>query len=333
MKVFSHIALIFFGLGLALLGAEVFFRLCGESTGTDPAPYQPSRFVFREPFVENELTGWQLKPGSYELLQGDRGRTVRISINPNASRATREDVVPVSSTSSKIVFVGDSFTFGEGLDDAETLPWRLQQLMPSRNVINHGVGGYGTCQAMFRLSQLNDTVSNGDTVIYGLSAFHERRNIADPRQDYWLAISSLRHQSGYPRCKVTDDQIIREGSKVWDPIMPFTGRTVLSKIFTNAWLSLLPRESTQEQRALTFSILAKMNELSANFGASFLVLLQDLPPDARSDYLGFLSRSGIAWLDGSQIAQLHNLKLPDGHPGPEMTAQWANELNTFLGKR
>ena len=235
-------------------------------------------------------------------------------------------------TAPKIVFIGDSFTFGEGLDDEETLPWRLQESLPDRNVINHGVGGYGTCQAMLRLSQLQPSLSDGDIVVYGLSAFHEERSTADPRQDYWVALSSPNYQSGYPRCSLKGDEVVREDSKEWTPLMPLTGLSVISRLVTDARLRALAAESLKNKRELTYALIAKMRDISTARGATLIVLLQDVPPDAKEDYRRFLVRSGISYLDGTEITQRQDLKLPDGHPGPQMTQQWANQLRTFLSK-
>ncbi|NLF25072.1 MAG: hypothetical protein GX589_05370 [Deltaproteobacteria bacterium] len=329
---FIRFRLVIFGLVLALFAAEGIFRLCGMSAGVPPVPYESSKFVFRAPYAGNSLTGWQLKPGNYQLLQGGRDRAVKISINPDASRVTRKENTAYSRAISKIICIGDSFIFGEGLDDEETLPWRLQELLPDRNVINHGVGGFGTCQTMLRLSQLRELLSHGDIVVYGLSSFHEERNTADPRQDYWIAISSPNHQSSYPRCRKNDNQIVREDSKVWEIIMPLTGRSVLSKIFTDAWLSVLAIRSVQNQRELTFSLLEKMKDISAARGASLIVLLQEFPSDAAIDYQKFLDRSAINYVDGTDIAYRHHLKLPDGHPGSEMAELWAKKLSVFLSK-
>ena len=191
MRFFIRCALLFLGLGVALLTTEVFLRLSEERSQVTMAPYNPSQFVFRAPFAENSSTGWQLKAGTYQLSLGGRDRASKISINFDGSRTTQNEGSAAPSNFSKIVFVGDSFTFGEGLDDQETLPWRLQELLPDRRVVNHGVGGYGTCQAMLRVSQLKDSLSPGDIVVYGFSFFHEERNTADPRQDYWGGVSKF----------------------------------------------------------------------------------------------------------------------------------------------
>lgn len=332
MRLFICLGILNFGLILALFIAELLCRLSGISPGPLPVAYAPSMSLFKEPYFENYLTGWQLKPGKYRLILGGLQTFSNVSVNPDASRATRRGN-NFSFGTQKIVFIGDSFIFGEGLNDEESLPWRLQELLPNKDVINHAVGGYGTCQAMLRLEQLSESLSPGDIVVYGLSGFHEERNVADPRQDYWVALSSPNRKSGYPRCRLSNNEIFREDSKEWKTLLPLTGKSVLSKVFTDAWLSVLAIETAGNQRDLTYSLIAKMKSISINRGALLVVLLQDVASDAATEYQKFLERSQIRYLDGTTVAARNDWKLPDGHPGPKMADYWATSLHTFLSQK
>lgn len=84
--------------------------------------------------------GWNNGPGITYEHEGTRYSTSkdRIRINPHQS-----DMVRVST-------YGDSFTFGDEVEDGETFPYFLSRLTSS-NVINYGVSAYGTDQALRRL--------------------------------------------------------------------------------------------------------------------------------------------------------------------------------------
>lgn len=53
----------------------------------------------------------------------------------------------------RILVLGDSFTFGEEVNDTETYAYYLQQLLPESEVINFGVHGYGHDQMLLYLRE------------------------------------------------------------------------------------------------------------------------------------------------------------------------------------
>jgi hypothetical protein len=56
------------------------------------------------------------------------------------------------NTQETIAVVGDSFTFGVGVDDSDTFCAKLQAMRPAgREVVNYGVAGYGLGQMLLRL--------------------------------------------------------------------------------------------------------------------------------------------------------------------------------------
>ncbi len=329
MKLGIWCVLVWFGAAAGLISAEVLLRLRGETPGNSPVAYHPEIFRYKEPFQGNASTGWQLKPGMYHLELGKRGRESTISINSDGSRSTGPNAG--SHRNSKIIFLGDSFVFGEGLDDQETLPWKLQELRQNEIVINHAVGGFGTCQVALLTDQIQDTFNANDLVVYGLSGFHEERNTADPRMDYWNAITSPTHTSGYPRCAFMNQRLVREDPKLWGVMIPFTGSSVVARNITNAWLRYLARGPISQQRELTWQLIEYIRSKASARGAVFLLLLQEMSTDSRSFYRQNLSENKIAFVDGSEIAARKELQLPDGHPGPEMTALWAAQLNEYFG--
>ena len=68
---------------------------------------------------------------------------------PTACAATGEQASP----GAPILAVGDSFTFGDEVNDGQTWPAQLQ-LLTGRRVLNGGVSGYGFDQIVLRAEQL-----------------------------------------------------------------------------------------------------------------------------------------------------------------------------------
>ncbi|HUR29093.1 MAG TPA: hypothetical protein VM509_12965, partial [Planctomycetota bacterium] len=103
-----------------------------------------STYVVRDP----EL-GWTIGPngesngGGSELLYRSNAQGIRA--DPSRTYA---DAVPVGKV--RIVTVGDSFTHGDEVENQDTWQRRLEEGRPDLEVLNLGVPGYGTDQALLR---------------------------------------------------------------------------------------------------------------------------------------------------------------------------------------
>jgi len=93
--------------------------------------------------VHDDRLGWRYRPGARARHRTDEF-DVSIRIN---SRGFRGPEVPFQRTPGRkrIVALGDSFTFGWGVEEEETWPARLARILDVE-VVNLGVSGYGTDQ-------------------------------------------------------------------------------------------------------------------------------------------------------------------------------------------
>lgn len=142
-------------LALALVSAEVSARLA-------VALVPPKRYMVYESeawwrlrwlhgavlpdslFVFDERRGWAIRGGvsGARVGRGNRGFT-------NSKGARGPDEVPYERTDRpRIVVIGDSFAFGEGVADPMTFAAELGRLLPGAEVVNLGVGGYGHDQTL-----------------------------------------------------------------------------------------------------------------------------------------------------------------------------------------
>lgn len=331
-RLFKNILIVSFSFLLSLVLAEVGLRLLGDTPGPQPVRYEPEKFSAKEPFVSDIITGWSLKPGRYSIRQEGREEPVRINIDLDGSRITSYAPIPANN---HIRLVGDSYIFGHGLHDYETLGWQLQAGLNNVRVFNHGVGGYGTCQVLLNLLKIAHHIKPGTKVIYGLSSFHAQRSIADPRLDYWIAMTSPDHSSHYPRCQLkqskpetqslkldSQDEVEFLKPRIWNPLLPLTGQLVLSRRITDAYLSLAT-ESQESQRAITITIIRVIDNLVKEKDSELVVLLQDLTAVDLAYYQGELAKLKVMVVDGSEEGKEASQRLTDGHPGPEMNKAWA----------
>jgi hypothetical protein len=145
-----------------LFGAEkLFYRLNhpaappAAASAAAPAP-GPLSFEGSYPhnfFQPDELLGYKPRPSaqvdSTKKLGDDLVYRVIYSIDEYSRRVT-----PTKNLEQRdrfILFFGDSFVFGEGVQDDETLPYHVSAMAPRYRAYNYGFSGYGPQQMLAKL--------------------------------------------------------------------------------------------------------------------------------------------------------------------------------------
>ena len=220
------------------------------------------RPVFYRFDTYDRAKGWGLRPGRWDFAGGtvsanSRGIRARVEYPPGRRPGLR-----------RVVVVGDSFTFGEGVGDEETYPARLQaRLGPGVEVINLGVHGYGHDQMLIHLRE-EGLLYEPDLVVLGYYADDLARNVLSFR-DY-----------AKPRFALRDGALVLTGSPVPRPARILAREAVRShllELLTMAWRRLRPppRPSPDDVR-LTAALLDEMRRAAQEHAARFLIV--DLPP-------------------------------------------------------
>lgn len=89
--------------------------------------------------------GWKVRPNlTNEVVFGDK----ILNTNSKSLRGKVEYSYDKPSNKTRILILGDSFTFGDEVSDTETYPHYLQEMLPQTEVINFGVHGYGHDQML-----------------------------------------------------------------------------------------------------------------------------------------------------------------------------------------
>jgi hypothetical protein len=111
----------------------------------------------------------------YDVVYSTNGQGLRIA--PHDVKETHQER---SEVFQNVIFLGDSFIFGEGLNDEETIPYLFEELSGGQcRTYNFGFHGYGA-QQMLRIIEtglLDKTVSNQQpmVVVYGALLQHIER--------------------------------------------------------------------------------------------------------------------------------------------------------------
>ncbi|MDH5750174.1 MAG: hypothetical protein OEY85_12765, partial [Rhodospirillales bacterium] len=96
--------------------------------------------------IDHERLGHLPHPGRYAV--NEKGWSGQIVVIEEDSTRSNGQPAP-TRTGPRLLAVGDSFTFGAQVADAETWPAALERIL-SAPVVNAGVNGYGFAQAALR---------------------------------------------------------------------------------------------------------------------------------------------------------------------------------------
>src|SRR5215471_14781718 len=145
-----------------LLGVLAVATLAAEATLRLYASYVTKRdHMFRS----DAQTGWSNAPdlltmrinaaGEEWTIRTDRNGQRLIAQNPNAKR--------------RILILGDSLSFGEGIDIKDRFDVKMLSSLPDTRVINTGTMGYGTDQEYVDFRNWKHLLESGDTVLIMLN--------------------------------------------------------------------------------------------------------------------------------------------------------------------
>jgi hypothetical protein len=135
-----------------------------------------------------DVRGYGFRPGSYPL-------SFALTILPDGTRAVPDTDESAGAT---LVFVGDSVTFGYGVDDDQTWVNRVARELPGVHIVNAGVSGYNSTNVLRTVAQYPDA----DALVYLIvnnDAEPENRPDLDPdfghprppESSSWLALYLL----------------------------------------------------------------------------------------------------------------------------------------------
>ena len=279
------------------LGLRVYARLTRQERG----------LVF-----DSEL-GWRMIPGVEKIGRFWSG-SKPARVNSHGWRDA-ERTYENASGKRRMVVVGDSFTFGVGVDASERFTEVLESLVPELEVINLGMNAIGTDQELLVLEK--EGLRYGPRLV--LCELFEGNDFTDVgylRNGYlpkpWFHLENGALVEVPP--ERTWDVTLRECGYLGELAYRLVQRKTRYRVEAPEWLE---RDTTP----LVEALLLRMNASAARAGARFLVLLVRVPGLAQADaLLPALGKAGIPVIDtGPRIevpSERSRLYLPDGHWSP-----------------
>jgi lysophospholipase L1-like esterase len=217
----------------------------------------------------------------------------------------------------EIWMLGCSFTFGWGVSDEQSFPWLIQNGMPGFEVVNFGVGGYGTLQSLKQLEEELNSGRKPRVIVLDYLAFHDQRNIFSPARNRELGFTWRNWgEADQPFAVLQPDGQLRfERSPPFRAYVPFVRHSALANFVDLQIVRYLEKKAkkTDHRREITAELVRRIVRVGHQAGASVLIAdLSSVPvQEIRSAALaenaawGNVSYSGIDPKDRSIPGEGH----------------------------
>ncbi len=239
---------------LALVLAESIFRAYKQIGWQRAAKYHQHVLYLMVPDSPLEYV---LRPSVNRVNEVSKSG-IKWSYQLNAD-GFRGDEFDLQSNKKRVLFVGDSYTFGWGVDQQEVLPYRLERLLAGPpyamdvEIYNLGVPGYNTLQESHLLSQVIDRYSP-ELVMLGYvmndaqpqANVHERPSVRYRYVRSWL-LAFIKEQYNY---------YIHEGEAVLA-----TGLNLPDKDFVASVVENQPKWVATRQALTDMAALARSRDI------------------------------------------------------------------------
>jgi lysophospholipase L1-like esterase len=259
-------------------------------------------------FQPHPVLGWSLVPNRQRkiLFRGDAVENI-------GADGWRVVVGAPAKAKWRIAFYGCSFTFGCSLRDEETFTSVLQSKFPDVQVLNRGVGGYGTTHSYLQFCR-DVRAQRIDAAVFCLISDHRYRNYGHPN---WMRrhLSMRWHQIGVehmPRARID-----RSG-KIWIEFVQIWQPSLLHENFQ----FVFPDEFTLDY--LTTTLLREIREMAAAHDIPTALAVLD---NVDENFVGILQKRFPDVLDASAPYGSDHTFLPhDIHPNARANEIFAERL-------
>lgn len=295
------------GLLSAFFLGEILFRIAYHSL------YTTDNFILRDFSIErgaeyqsDRILGWSPNPNyknTRPQLKAPQLKPWQFTIRTFNEKGFRKhpqlSTTPSSVESKPLITMGDSFTFGGDVNDEETWPFHLEQLL-RYPVLNAGMNRYGLDQSFLHLVRLLKSGVQPTAVILSITPL----NISRTTLTQLVASTSLKTLPK-PYFELLNDQTLEphlpgdKNSPValkLDPIRNTLGKsaflhTIFSLVSFHYWYGIPNSElrGTRYRSGLSpidvsCSILKNIKQLSEQYRFVFVALIQDYHQNGNQPY-------------------------------------------------
>lgn len=239
-------------------------------------------------YMEHDsLKGWKASPNLRNFVgaKNPNKNHKRVSTNSKGMRGDKDFSYAKTIDKKRILFLGDSFTFGDEVNDNENYPYFVQQFLgTSYEVMNMGMNGYGHDQMLLWLKE-EGLKYKADKIILGFMPLDIKRNMFS----FWNYAKPVFN-------------LEESGLKLSNVPVPTFRQVVFRQIFkSKIWefcqlikelLAVNSDDWKEKEKIITTAILDEIKKSSEQSGAEFLIiyipLQEELVANTKSKELEFI---------------------------------------------
>jgi hypothetical protein len=281
-------------------------------------------------FERDSLLGYRHLAGRFRV-SFPTGYSFTMTHLPSRLRITRplEEYGRVPTPRGEIWVFGGSFTHGWAVNDQETYPWLLHQRFPDYEVVNFGVGGYGTLHGLLQFRRALEEGRRPALVVVTYASFDDIRNTAGRAHRKTGARYSKIPGLTLPYARMNGDRLDISHAVLAYRSFPFTGLSAFTNLVED-------RYNRWEQRRLrnqevSRSLMDEFARLARERGTRMVVALMD----RRASAVGMAEHCRSRGIPVVDIAE--DLTRPgwtmaphDNHPSPLAHRAYAERLAAFI---
>jgi hypothetical protein len=278
--------------------------------------------------MPDPVLGWTNKPGRYRLppYVAD-GKDIEVTILDDGGRATSNE--PMVDRE-RVIILGCSVTFGWGLSDQQTYPWKLQGDQPDLRIVNFGSSAQGTLQALLRMEAIISNAPRPRLVLYGFFTWHEPRNVATYD---WLRMLAQNSSPGIladPYVTLTADGGLERHPPQAFTVLPLAEWLVTGRILGDGYMRLVTHGREKAGPEATKRLILEMTRLAREHGIPFSVVFLLAQPGKKEEYVSYFDKNDIPFVDCVEPFGEEDMIPIDGHPNERLNGRWAHCLSSHL---
>ena len=314
-----------------ILFLEISFRIIGFS------PIVLNQKVVCKPEIaySTDSLGITLKKGKYKInING----CVEYNATHNSEGRRITSMKPVISNN-KIFIFGCSFTYGVGVNDAETYPFLLQNRLQHYEVYNFSIPGSGTIHSYLKLKKCLEKGERPKIVVLTYATFHEERNQLTRSFESKLYDGMKLHEGFvlpkyyYPRCTIKNNSIAVERVDIvqeFQPI-PFVNYSAIATFVDQIWDNIGFKKT--DGFPVSKMLFKDFQKLAKQF--HFKLIIADVAYNEKSkDIEAFCSKNNLSYVNISPDYSKGGYTLApcDYHPNQSAHLIYARKLYEYINK-